>query len=456
MLLPDGLLSTTCATIAYLVQIAPISIVRFLGFRVGVPDPGHGWTIFASVCFASSGMMNALLWLLTGRQFGFTSPPEDDDELGDGGPGDPSSGTGTGATAVEAEDPYGVGADRNSSRTGGGGGGGGSGGVGPGSASGAIGMAMPGGGEADRASSTGDGSMGRRSARSRRRTNASDGASSSGAGAGGSVVNHPMHANKAVVSHYGMALPVPTGPLASNAGVATAFPHGYQMAYGRRADLVPISATPIGMAAGLTEEEDGFYDDDGFAPGATGSYYEHFPAGIGVSLAKRRGSPIPEEYPNRNTGGYGGGYGHGSSAGPSPSSSRHTPGAQRLSRHSSSRFDSASHRSQSPINAGSVSLAPSPATTVAPVPMSPDDATDRPRRSPGGGAQKPLSEGNGSIASQPSTRDRQSPTVIVTAPVSPTTETAPIPPSPSPRLTSESPRITPAIVVEAPPSSPAE
>ncbi|KAF8305776.1 hypothetical protein DL93DRAFT_299811 [Clavulina sp. PMI_390] len=62
---------------AYLVEIFPISLVRFLTFN-SKTTVGHGWTIFASVCFASSGMFNLLLWLLTGRQFGFTLPPGDD------------------------------------------------------------------------------------------------------------------------------------------------------------------------------------------------------------------------------------------------------------------------------------------------------------------------------------------------------------------------------------------
>lgn len=36
-------------------------------------SPAHGWTILTSVLFASSGWVNVLLWVITGRQFGFTA-----------------------------------------------------------------------------------------------------------------------------------------------------------------------------------------------------------------------------------------------------------------------------------------------------------------------------------------------------------------------------------------------
>lgn len=65
--------------IAYIIEIFPISLVRFLSFRSGA-HIGHGWTILAGVCFASSGMLNLLLWLLTGRQFGFTLSDEGSEE----------------------------------------------------------------------------------------------------------------------------------------------------------------------------------------------------------------------------------------------------------------------------------------------------------------------------------------------------------------------------------------
>lgn len=35
--------------------------------------PPHGWTIFTSVLFASSGWVNVLLWVVTGRQYGFSA-----------------------------------------------------------------------------------------------------------------------------------------------------------------------------------------------------------------------------------------------------------------------------------------------------------------------------------------------------------------------------------------------
>lgn len=40
---------------------------------VGKPDPPHGWIVFTGILFASSGWMNVLLWVITGRQFGFTA-----------------------------------------------------------------------------------------------------------------------------------------------------------------------------------------------------------------------------------------------------------------------------------------------------------------------------------------------------------------------------------------------
>ena len=35
--------------------------------------PPNGWTILTSVMFASSGWVNVLLWVATGRQYGFTA-----------------------------------------------------------------------------------------------------------------------------------------------------------------------------------------------------------------------------------------------------------------------------------------------------------------------------------------------------------------------------------------------
>lgn len=62
--------------IAYFVEIFPQSVVRVLSMHaklVGHPAPPDGWTVFTSVLFASSGWVNVLLWVITGRQFGFTA-----------------------------------------------------------------------------------------------------------------------------------------------------------------------------------------------------------------------------------------------------------------------------------------------------------------------------------------------------------------------------------------------
>jgi len=40
---------------------------------LGKPPPPSGWTILTTVMFASSGWVNVLLWVITGRQFGFTA-----------------------------------------------------------------------------------------------------------------------------------------------------------------------------------------------------------------------------------------------------------------------------------------------------------------------------------------------------------------------------------------------
>jgi len=40
---------------------------------VGKPSPPNGWTVLTTVMFASSGWVNVLLWVITGRQFGFTA-----------------------------------------------------------------------------------------------------------------------------------------------------------------------------------------------------------------------------------------------------------------------------------------------------------------------------------------------------------------------------------------------
>jgi len=58
--------------IAYVIVVAPQSIVRFLQFQPKGAPP-HGWTILSSVLFTSGGTLNVVLWIVTGRRFGFTA-----------------------------------------------------------------------------------------------------------------------------------------------------------------------------------------------------------------------------------------------------------------------------------------------------------------------------------------------------------------------------------------------
>ncbi|KAF8314363.1 uncharacterized protein EI90DRAFT_465085 [Cantharellus anzutake] len=57
--------------IVYFIVVAPQSVIRFLQFRASGHRPGHGWTILTSAIFSSSGALNVILWLWTGRRFGF-------------------------------------------------------------------------------------------------------------------------------------------------------------------------------------------------------------------------------------------------------------------------------------------------------------------------------------------------------------------------------------------------
>ncbi|KAF9514267.1 hypothetical protein BS47DRAFT_1343198 [Hydnum rufescens UP504] len=66
--------------IAYTVEVFPISLVRFLQWNRKGPRVQHGFIILAAILFASSGAVNALLWLLTGRRFGFSNPQEGDEK----------------------------------------------------------------------------------------------------------------------------------------------------------------------------------------------------------------------------------------------------------------------------------------------------------------------------------------------------------------------------------------
>ncbi|KAF9514274.1 hypothetical protein BS47DRAFT_883110 [Hydnum rufescens UP504] len=65
--------------IAYTAEVFPISLVRFLEWNSKGPRPQRGFLILAAILFASSGAINVLLWLLTGRRFGFSDPHEGDE-----------------------------------------------------------------------------------------------------------------------------------------------------------------------------------------------------------------------------------------------------------------------------------------------------------------------------------------------------------------------------------------
>lgn len=178
------------ASTAYLLEIFPISLVRFLTFNT-THKIGHGWTILASVCFASSGMINMLLWLLTGRQFGFTLPPTEDEDEEEGNTG--------------SDEP----ARRRS-------------------------------GDVESVDSSPAGNA--NAARMRRRT-ARGGSSDSGAG--------DLSADGDIVG----------GALKSPSLTATTFPvrqrstHSVGV-YGAEHGSLPVSATPIGMAAGVTSSDE--------------------------------------------------------------------------------------------------------------------------------------------------------------------------------------------------------
>jgi len=66
--------------IAYIVEVFPISLVRFLQWQPSGKRPQHGWIILSATLFASSGAVNVLLWLLTGRRFGFSSPQHGEED----------------------------------------------------------------------------------------------------------------------------------------------------------------------------------------------------------------------------------------------------------------------------------------------------------------------------------------------------------------------------------------
>lgn len=71
----DSLYWITLLT-AYFIEIFPQSVARLLQLHAalkGKHPPHNGWTILTSVMFVSSGWVNVLLWVLTGRKFGFNA-----------------------------------------------------------------------------------------------------------------------------------------------------------------------------------------------------------------------------------------------------------------------------------------------------------------------------------------------------------------------------------------------
>ncbi|KAF8325890.1 uncharacterized protein EI90DRAFT_2031688 [Cantharellus anzutake] len=65
-------------SLAYVIEVAPISIIRFVQFGSKGPcrRVGPGWIIFAMAVYSASGLINTGLWLTTGRRFGFATEKE--------------------------------------------------------------------------------------------------------------------------------------------------------------------------------------------------------------------------------------------------------------------------------------------------------------------------------------------------------------------------------------------
>lgn len=60
--------------IAYLIVIAPQSVVRFLQFQSARKSPSEGWDLLTTTFFSSGGTLNVILWTWTGRRFGIWEP----------------------------------------------------------------------------------------------------------------------------------------------------------------------------------------------------------------------------------------------------------------------------------------------------------------------------------------------------------------------------------------------
>ena len=64
--------------IAYFIEVIPISIVRLIqwGSKGPCPNVRPGWVIFTVSLLGASGFINAVLWMVTGRRFGFRTRRE--------------------------------------------------------------------------------------------------------------------------------------------------------------------------------------------------------------------------------------------------------------------------------------------------------------------------------------------------------------------------------------------
>ncbi|KAF8311537.1 uncharacterized protein EI90DRAFT_3096227 [Cantharellus anzutake] len=65
-------------SLAYVFEVTPISVIRLVQFGTKGPCPGvgPGWLIFAIPLYSASGLINTILWLTTGRRFGFSTEQE--------------------------------------------------------------------------------------------------------------------------------------------------------------------------------------------------------------------------------------------------------------------------------------------------------------------------------------------------------------------------------------------
>ncbi|KAF8311536.1 uncharacterized protein EI90DRAFT_3160423 [Cantharellus anzutake] len=65
-------------SLAYVIEVVPFVIIRLVTFYAKFPCPGvrAGWNVFAISLLGASGLINVLLWIITGRRFGFATEEE--------------------------------------------------------------------------------------------------------------------------------------------------------------------------------------------------------------------------------------------------------------------------------------------------------------------------------------------------------------------------------------------